>query len=446
MKRMVFCITLLVVFATVLFSAQQEIELPKGEVELQFDNVKLRDLTFIDSKNARIISEDKDEVKVTLEKQILRIASSKPVKIALELPKNKTYTFEKAKLSSRFTDTMVTLHDRTEDAIVVLKDKTLSVEKTDGTKVAEISPEGIFAYEDDQIVTIGKEGIIIEGDGKDKQFTGFWGKMLGTFVRLITGGVMSVVDSSPEKIIADVVNDEQGKMISSLFESSVDSRTKRSLSKTFEGKDGLVSNLEIDNSNGDVKISTWGKSYVLIEVEASTRKDEKDFDEVEITVEGEENCIIKTLNRPRSVSVNYDIIVPKDTAVKSVKTTNGRIVLQDVKGEKLVAITTNGGIETSNVYNIRSLHTSNARIHSEILNITDDIDIQTTNGRVQLYVNPNLQASFQMRTSNGTINTNITNLEEKERTKFTLLGDMGNGNHTIRVNTTNGNIIIDELR
>lgn len=446
MKRIVSFLLLLILFSTLLSSIQQEIELPEGEIELRFDNVKLNDLSFIEGEKVRIISDNEDIVTANIDYQILKISSIKPIKIDLELPQDRTYTYEKTDLFCRFSVSMITLIDKRDETTITIKDKILIVQEKDGTKIAEIGPEGIYAYDDNEIVRIGKDGIIIEGDGKDTQFTGFWGKMLGGFIRLVTSGVMSVIDSSPDKIITDVVNDEKGRIINSLLESSADTRIKRSLSKTFEGKDGVVSNLEINNSNGDVEISAWSETYVRIDVDIFTNKEEKELKKVDISVEGEEDCIIKTLNRPRSVSIDYKIKIPKTTAVKTVTTTNGRIILQDIEGDNLVAQSSNGNIVTSNVYNIKSLKTTNSRIRAEILNITDDIEILSSNGAILLQINPNLEANFLMRTSNGTIDTNITNFHERERSKFTLQGDMGDGIHTIRVNTSNANITIDELK
>ena len=84
-------------------------------------------------------------------------------------------------------------------------------------------------------------------------------------------------------------------------------------------------------------------------------------------------------------------------------------------------------------------------LNADIYDFQENISIITSNGRINLYINPSLNADIEIETSNGQIVTSgiilslITN-EEKHK-----VGTLGDGGNKITIKTSNGNINIYEL-
>jgi len=110
------------------------------------------------------------------------------------------------------------------------------------------------------------------------------------------------------------------------------------------------------------------------------------------------------------------------------------------------ATTSNGHIEIRNTSGISDLRTSNAAITTEIQSIEDDINIETSNGAVTVYINPLMNATLEMTTSNAKvklqgISLNISLLEDTH-----VIGTLGINSLKIDIHTSNANIYLNKLQ
>lgn len=154
-----------------------------------------------------------------------------------------------------------------------------------------------------------------------------------------------------------------------------------------------------------------------------------------------------------------DIVVTGTTRGGVLKTSNGNIALENVKGD-FQGDTSNGDIEITTMEGSGLLRTSNGKV--DIENATGEFNASTSNGpiffsgemipggsnrlttsngkvTVQLQGTPsiNLDAS----TSNGKVSSDLAILATETKTNH-LVGKIGSGEAALYIHTSNGNVII----
>lgn len=156
----------------------------------------------------------------------------------------------------------------------------------------------------------------------------------------------------------------------------------------------------------------------------------------------------------RTSNGGVDVLRVKGSAV--MRTTNGSIVGEDIGG-KVLADTSNGGIELAKVSADVEAFTSNGRI--AITDVGGGIRCRTSNGRIEL---TNVIANADAMTSNGSITCRVPGnvsatvsamtSNGKARCDFPLTirhgrfsGKLGDGEHTIELETSNGSISLEKM-
>ena len=224
--------------------------------------------------------------------------------------------------------------------------------------------------------------------------------------------------------------------------------------------------MKVTTLNGQIEIYTWDNDTVSLNAIKKSAISKEELDNININVDESGNIIkIETLyvgQRITQPSVDMNIKVPNYITVDTVKTSNGAIIIEDVKGNitadssngaitiknvdgYVTATTSNGQIEVTDTTGIKNLHSSNGIINTEIFDFQQNISISTSNGRITVYINPLLNADIEMETSNGqiTINgitLNLTTNEEKHK-----MGTLGSGGNKISIKTSNGDIKLYKL-
>jgi len=205
--------------------------------------------------------------------------------------------------------------------------------------------------------------------------------------------------------------------------------------------------LSVSTVNGLISITSWDGEKIALNATKKTRHGEDDLKNAEIVVleNGDEITIEIQHSLPiRSRAVDLVIKIPNNVTVKSVSSTNGEITVENVKGI-VEATTTNGGIEIKGTTGIGNIVSTNGGISAELFDIKEDIDIENNNGGVTLFINPLINASLQISTTNGGITVEGEFITETESTFNSYSGILGSGGFSINIITTNGGIKIEEL-
>ena len=145
----------------------------------------------------------------------------------------------------------------------------------------------------------------------------------------------------------------------------------------------------------------------------------------------------------------------------TLRTSNGRIVMEDVRGV-LDAATSNSRIELKGMEGSGTLRTSNGRIVIE--NARGDFNASTSNGSVSFRGELTPGGKNQLRTSNGSVSVRLEGtpslkvdastsngsiasrlpvLTSPTEGKHRLIGTIGNGEAELLIRTTNGSVNID---
>lgn len=224
--------------------------------------------------------------------------------------------------------------------------------------------------------------------------------------------------------------------------------------------------LTVSNINGQVEITGWDGDNVTINAVKKSTFGKEELDKIQINVTKNGNYLnVKTKYSGLSTiqgSVDMNIKVPRTIHIESVTSSNGQIQIQQAKGN-ISAESSNGGIfidtvegyvsaQTSNgqiqvigTTGIGNLRTSNGPIIAEVDDYLQDITIETSNGAVMISLNPSLNASIEMTTSNSQITIEGISLDIELSETTHVIGSLGTNGHEIDIRTSNGKIQLLKL-
>jgi DUF4097 and DUF4098 domain-containing protein YvlB len=223
----------------------------------------------------------------------------------------------------------------------------------------------------------------------------------------------------------------------------------------------------LDNTNGVVRLSTWDKAEVEIRAVKTAKGDKADLDKVKIEVSASSGAVKVETIWPRGgflrnirVSVAYEVKVPVNARLETVRTTNGDVEISGKLGDVKAGSTngdirvdaaagrcelgtTNGDIRLVNAQGPVDAHTTNGGVRVEIGKVEAEITARSTNGSITLIVKGDLNAELKARTTNGRISTDVPiTVQGSIGSGRRLEGKLGNGGPLIDLHTTNGGITI----
>jgi DUF4097 and DUF4098 domain-containing protein YvlB len=224
--------------------------------------------------------------------------------------------------------------------------------------------------------------------------------------------------------------------------------------------------LTVTNINGQVEISSWDGNNVTIDAVKKSSFGQEELDKININVTPIGNYLnIQTKYTGLSTirgSVDMNIKVPHNLRIESVTTSNGAIQITDTTGNistsssngaivihtvdgYVSAETSNGPIDIKGTTGLRNIHTSNGAITVEVAHLRDNISIDTSNGPVTVSINPSLNATIDMTTSNGQITFEGISLNVQLREQTHVIGSIGSDGRKIDIHTSNGKIQLLKL-
>lgn len=236
---------------------------------------------------------------------------------------------------------------------------------------------------------------------------------------------------------------------------------------------GLV---EVDTRNGSIKVETWDRSEVQVVAKKKARGDSSSearelLAETEVRVDGGTGRVEIAAETPQrrsgwfgssgSVSVSFQLTIPSDAELVA-NSHNGSIEIRDLGGQarvgthngsikidgvdgSLEAKSNNGTINARNIRGAVKADTTNGSIKAEITtpDLDDSVEMSTTNGSVELRLEPGVAASVYARTRNGSVSSDFDG-GSQDRRRRTLDQDINGGGARIELESTNGSIRIRE--
>ncbi|HKC81511.1 MAG TPA: DUF4097 family beta strand repeat-containing protein [Gemmatimonadaceae bacterium] len=204
------------------------------------------------------------------------------------------------------------------------------------------------------------------------------------------------------------------------------------------------------HENGGVAFFGWDRNEVKVVAMIQTNADDDNQAEAlakqirintdggQISAEGPESVSRKWW------SVSYEIYVPKRSNLEAV-TRNGGVSAADVEGE-LDLHATNGGIRVENVAGDVRGETTNGGVTASLTGTSwrgKGLDLQTTNGGINLTIPRGYNANLETGTTNGGMRVDFP-ITVRGLIGKRIETQLGAGGPLVRVMTTNGGVRISE--
>lgn len=207
--------------------------------------------------------------------------------------------------------------------------------------------------------------------------------------------------------------------------------------------------LEVDGgSNGGITVTGWDGREVEVtaRVSASARSLEAAealLEEVELIAEdGRLHARGPRTERREGWHVNWEIRVPRTYDLR-LEATNGGLSVTDVSGAMDLR-TTNGGLRLVDISGDVRGRTTNGGAHVELDGSTwqgRGLDVETTNGGVELRIPEGYSAVLETGTTNGGLDLDFP-VTVQGRLGRRLEATLGSGGPLVRAVTTNGGVRI----
>ena len=211
--------------------------------------------------------------------------------------------------------------------------------------------------------------------------------------------------------------------------------------------------LSLENVNGSISIEGGDGNQVLITAFKKANNQDA-LDEIEIEIDATTSRISLDTELPDSkgwwgggnsgASVSYQLSVPSNIDLDGISSVNGGIDITGVFGA-VKAETVNGSIDVDGASGDAKLETVNGGIDARFTSVTGDqrVNCDTVNGKINLVLPANADASVSVETVNGSIDASDFGLKvDKGFVGRSVDGEVGNGSARITANTVNGGVKI----
>ncbi len=227
----------------------------------------------------------------------------------------------------------------------------------------------------------------------------------------------------------------------------------------FEQSYPLTANgrVNVSNVNGSITVEAWDKNEVKLEY--TKIADTKDrLADVEIKIESRADYFSAETDygdwkrknggdRWRNggkLNVEFRLMVPRSAILKDVETVNGSVTVSNFTNITRVSAV-NGTVIASNLRGSASLSTVNGEVTADFdrLDNSGKISLETVNGRVNLTIPSDSNATVRAESLNGNISNDFgLPVSKGKYVGRDLYGKIGSGEVQIRLESVNGGLAI----
>jgi len=212
--------------------------------------------------------------------------------------------------------------------------------------------------------------------------------------------------------------------------------------------------IELDNINGDVRISSWERNEVKVDaVKYANSKERLDEAKIEIDT-GKDYVSIRTKYPDRDntwswgshnnpASVEYTLTVPRTAHLDEIRLINGALDVSGMAGE-VRASCINGRLEASNLAGEARLSTVNGHLEVTFERLSGHlVELNSVNGSLGLTIPSDSNARIEASTVSGGINNDLgLHVNNHHFVGHDLRGELGNGGTHIKLENVNGRVDI----
>lgn len=231
----------------------------------------------------------------------------------------------------------------------------------------------------------------------------------------------------------------------------------------FEKTYPLSSNgrVSVSNVNGSIEVEGWDRNEVKLEVVKIADSKER-LSQVEVKIEDKPDYFkVETnygvwRNGSRNwncsgscrLEIKYKLMVPRNAVLNGIETVNGSVTISNTTNvTKASAV--NGTVKASGLRGTADIDTVNgvSEISFEKLDSNSQINLSTVNGRVNLVIPSDADATIKADTVNGNISNDFNlPIRKGKYVGRNLFGKIGEGSSKINLDSVNGGLSIKRLQ
>ena len=212
--------------------------------------------------------------------------------------------------------------------------------------------------------------------------------------------------------------------------------------------------IELDNINGDVRISSWDQNQVKLD--AVKYADTKEaLEEAKIEIDSRNDALSIRTKYPehernwnwnghdRAATVEYTLTVPRTARLDEIKLINGALNVAGLSGE-VRASCINGRLEARNLAGEARLSTINGRLDARFDQLSGrSVELNSVNGSVDLTIPSDSNAELEANTVSGGIENDFgLHTNRHSFVGHDLRGELGKGGTRITLHDVNGRVEI----
>ncbi len=217
--------------------------------------------------------------------------------------------------------------------------------------------------------------------------------------------------------------------------------------------------VNISNVNGSIVVDAWDRNEVKLEYTKIADSRER-LSDVEIDIESRPDYFsVETdynYSRTRNtgdrdtwkggakLTVEFRLMVPKGAVLNEVETVNGSVTVSNFVNYTAVSAV-NGSVNASNIRGTAKLSTVNGEVKADFDRLESGckISLETVNGRVNLLIPSDSNATLKAESLNGNISNEFgLPVRKGKYVGRDLHGRLGNGDVQIRLESVNGALTI----
>lgn len=226
----------------------------------------------------------------------------------------------------------------------------------------------------------------------------------------------------------------------------------------FEQTYPLTANgrISVSNVNGPITIEAWDRNEVRLEA-VKTAENREYLQDVQIKIDARPDSLrVETdydaLKRRRSgqrqnigkLEVAYKLQVPRGAILDEIEAVNGSVTVSNMTNvTKISAV--NGEIRATNLRGTAVLETVNGTVEADFATLerTSQITLTTVNGRANLVIPSDADATIRADTVNGNIINDFgLPVRRGQYVGRDLYGRVGSGDARIKLNSVNGPLTV----
>ena len=214
--------------------------------------------------------------------------------------------------------------------------------------------------------------------------------------------------------------------------------------------------VSVSNVNGSITVEAWDRNEVKLEA-VKVADTKENLDDVEFRINARQDSFSveadydKVQNHSngnwknyRKLEVQFRLTVPRAAVLDEVETVNGSVTVSNFTNTTKVSAV-NGEVRATNLRGTANLSTVNGTVDAvfDSLDAGSKISLETVNGRVNLMIPSDSNATIKAETLNGEIKNDFgLPVRKGEYVGKDLYGKIGSGDVQIRLNSVNGGLSI----